>query len=131
MPKGWLQVETGFQYQISDIDPSGMLSSGLKSEDFLYNIILLRYALTNLLEVRLTQSLIGDKAKQNGEITNQPDVSFSPTTLGVKYNFIHFKDGGQRLSLLANYTPSFSSDSEDYLELLFLFSFSYFEKLWP
>ncbi len=129
MPKGWFQIETGFQYQIADVDPSGMFSPGLKSEDFLYNSTLLRYAVSNSLEVRLTQDLTENRLRQDGETTASTDASFSPTRLGLKYNFLHFKDGGQRLSLLANYAPSFfSSDSEDYLELLFLFHSPVFKR---
>lgn len=128
MPKGWLQVETGFQYQISDFDPSRTLNPALKTEDFLYNSTLIRYALTNFLELRLTQDLVGDRLKQNGEIINRTDASFSPTRVGVKYNFLRAKNG-QILAILANYAPRFFSDtSEDYLELLFLFHSPIFKR---
>lgn len=130
MPKGWFQFEAGFQYQVSDQMIRSSLNSDVNVEDILYNNTLFRYAITNSLELRYTQNVSKTKIKRGGELREKTDLAFTPSVFGIKYNFLHFKDGGQRLSLLANYATELFDDTgeEDNVELLLLFHSPVFKR---
>lgn len=76
LPKGFLQVETGAFYESFE-------ENNIKTEDFTYNTMLVRYGLLNNLELRLGYNYTNSKVKFNGNEIASTN-SFSPLLLGFK-----------------------------------------------
>ncbi|MEJ6791629.1 MAG: transporter [Lacinutrix sp.] len=80
IPKGFLQFETGAFYESFE-------ENNIKTEDFTYNTMLVRYGLLDNFELRLGYNFTDSKTKFNGtEITSA--TSFSPLLLGFKTTIV-------------------------------------------
>lgn len=111
LPVNWLQLETGFQYQIRDVALIGNLAPGLKFESILYNGLLMRYGLGENIELRFNQSVQQNRFRLNGETTADDGVDFAPTSLGVKWRLVKDKKNWPDIAILANYGNSILTDN--------------------
>lgn len=111
LPVKWLQLETGFQYQIRDVDLLGNLAPGLKFENILFNGMLLRYGLTENFELRFNQSIQQNRFRLNGETTADDGVDFAPTSIGVKWRLVKDNEKWPDIAILANYGNSVLTDN--------------------
>lgn len=83
------QIETGFYQQQTNLTGANFANSvDAKFQNIVYNSLLLRYGITDKLELRLNQEFGRSREIIDGIITDKSDVAFGPTTIGVKYQFL-------------------------------------------
>jgi hypothetical protein len=76
VPKGGLQVETGFIYESDE-------SNNLKTTNYTYNTTLIKYGINENFELRFITEYLGER-QQVSETSYTRSEGFSPTALGVK-----------------------------------------------
>lgn len=92
---GAFQIETGFYQQSTSLFvPNGIGAVEVDFQAIVYNTLLLRYGLSDRLELRLNQELGRSRMRNGGTILEQSNVSFGPTTIGLKYGLL--KEEGWR-----------------------------------
>jgi len=130
LSKHWFQLESGFQYQVRDIQSVFLFPEGTKVENFSYNTTLLRYGLTNKFELRFTQDLSLARIVNDGETLVEGDVELAPTRLGFKWNFLEGQGAIPKVSFLFNYgnTVFTSGASDGFIETALLFNSVIFEE---
>ncbi len=95
VPLKAFQIETGFYQQSTSLFvPNGLGASEVDFQNIVYNSMLLRYGLSSRLELRLNQEIGRSRLRLDNQTLEQSDVSFGPTTIGVKYRLI--KESGLR-----------------------------------
>ncbi|MBO3700537.1 transporter [Roseivirga sp. E12] len=83
------QIETGFyQQQTNQLGVNFPNGVDFKFQNIVYNSLLLRYGISDKLELRLNQEFGRTRELIDDVITEQSDASFGPTTIGVKYQFV-------------------------------------------
>lgn len=83
------QIETGFYQQQTNLTGANFANSvDAKFQNIVYNSLLLRYGITDKLELRLNQEFGRSREVIDGIITDKSDVAFGPTTIGVKYQVL-------------------------------------------
>ena len=98
---GLFQIETGFYQQQTNLVQLNMGgASETNFQNIVYNSLLLRYGISERLELRLNQEIGRSRTRMGGAILNQSDVAFGPTTVGVKYHLIDEK--GSRPAIAIN-----------------------------
>jgi len=86
VPLKAFQIETGFYQQSTSVfTPNGLGASEVDFQNIVYNSLLLRYGLSSKLELRLNQEIGRSRLRLDNQTLEQSDVSFGPTTIGVKY----------------------------------------------
>lgn len=102
--KGFLQVETGAFYETFE-------ENNIKTEDFTYNTMLVRYGLLDNLELRLGYDYTNSTTKFNG--TQISDVSsFSPLLLGFKVGITEENGGMPEIGFLGHLNLPFSVNKD-------------------
>jgi len=95
------QIETGFYQQQTNLSGANFANSvDAKFQNIVYNSLLLRYGISDKLELRLNQEIGRTRELIDGIITDQSDAGFGPTTIGVKYQFI--EEAGLRPAVALN-----------------------------
>ncbi|OEK01526.1 hypothetical protein BFP97_08320 [Roseivirga sp. 4D4] len=90
---GLFQIETGFYQQQTNQSVINFANSvDFKFQNIVYNSLLLRYGISDKLELRLNQEYGRTRELIDDVITEKSDASFGPTTIGVKYQFVE-EDG--------------------------------------
>jgi hypothetical protein len=104
MPKGFLQIETGAFYESFE-------ENNIKTEDFTYNTMLMRYGLLDNLELRLGYNYTNSKTRFNGtEIESV--TSFSPLLIGFKTSINEEKGIMPEIGFLGHLYLPFSVNKE-------------------
>ena len=104
VPKRYLQIETGAFYE-------SFKEENIKTEDFTYNTMLIRYGLLERLELRLGWDYTNSKLFfDNTEISTIS--SFSPLLLGVKIPIAAEKGALPEIGLLGHLNLPFSVNKE-------------------
>lgn len=120
MPKGFIQIETGAFFE-------SFKDNALKTEDFTYNSMLLRYGLLDNLELRLGYDYTNSKTKFNGQETASIN-SFSPLLLGFKVGIAKENGALPEIGFLGHLNLPFSVKKEfrpQYTGVDFRFSFEH------
>ncbi len=95
------QIETGFYQQQTNLSGTNILNSiDSKFQNIVYNSLLLRYGISDKLELRLNQEYGRTRQLIDDVVTEQSDASFGPTTIGVKYQFM--EENGWRPAVALN-----------------------------
>lgn len=110
LPTGVFQIETGFQFTTLNSSIPGNVAPGLKFQVFNYNNTLLRYGLTDKIELRFTQNLTQSRFRLDGETTTSNPTNFLPTAIGAKVRLVEKSDELPDISFLANIGGQVFSD---------------------
>lgn len=110
LPKSWFQVETGFNYQVSDAQLAGNLISGLKLNEVLYNGLLVRFGLTENFELRLNNEISQNRFQLDGKTTFEDAVLYAPTTIGFKWRLLKSNVKWPEISVLGHFGGNVFSD---------------------
>jgi len=103
LPKRWFQLESGFQYQVRDVQSILTQPEGTNVESIDFNTTLLRYGLFDKFELRFTQNLTRTRLVNDGQTLVGGDLKLAPTAIGFKWNFLEAKGGIPKMALLLNY----------------------------
>ena len=104
MPKGFLQIETGTFYESFE-------ENNIKTEDFTYNTMLMRYGLLDNLELRLGYNYTNSKTRFNGNEIESV-TSFSPLLIGFKTRINEEKGIMPEIGFLGHLYLPFSVNKE-------------------
>ncbi|WP_282042396.1 transporter [Winogradskyella flava] len=104
--KGVLQFETGAIYDTFEKD-------NIKTENFTYNTMLIRYGILDNFELRLGWNFIEGVTKINNKKLDNVTSGLTPLLLGMKVDIAEEKDGMPEIALIGHVFPIFSA-SEDY-----------------
>lgn len=104
--KGVLQFETGGLYETYE-------SNNIKTEDYTYNTMLIRYGLLDNLELRLGWDFVEGVTKVNGNKLDNVMSGLSPLLLGMKLDIAEENGCMPEIALIGHVFPVFSA-SEDY-----------------
>ncbi len=124
VPLGALQLETGFQFTTLNSSIPGNVAPGLKFEIFNFNNTLLRYGISEKIELRFTQNVTKSRFRLDGQTTEANETMLSPTAIGTKINLVKDNDDLPDISFLANVGGQVFSDdgSGSYLDATILLS---------
>lgn len=102
VPVGAFQIETGFYIsEFNDFFP-GNFAPNLKFQNISINNTLLRYGVSNKLELRFYQELIKSRFITDGSVSQANPLSLAPTFFGVKYNILKNNPKWPDIGVLAN-----------------------------
>lgn len=104
--KGVLQFETGGLYETYE-------SNNVKTENYTYNTMLIRYGLLDNLELRLGWDFVEGVTKVNGNKLDNVMSGLSPLLLGMKLDIAEENGCMPEIALIGHVFPVFSA-SEDY-----------------
>lgn len=91
--QGILQIETGGFYESFE-------TNTIKSENYTYNTMLIRYGVLDNIELRLGWDFVEGVTKANGNRLNNVSSGFSPLLLGVKIDIAEEKGARPEIALL-------------------------------
>lgn len=104
--KGILQFETGGLYESYE-------DNNMKSENYIYNTMLIRYGILDNLELRLGWDFVEGITKVNGKKLTNVLSGLSPLLLGLKIDIAEENGAMPEIALIGHVFPVFSA-SEDY-----------------
>lgn len=104
--KGILQFETGGLYESFE-------DNNVKSENYTFNTMLIRYGILDNLELRLGWDFVEGVTKINGNKLNNVTSGLSPLLLGMKIDITEEDGAMPEIALIGHVFPVFSA-SEDY-----------------
>lgn len=104
--KGVLQFETGGLYESFE-------ENNIKSENYTYNTMLIRYGILDNLEFRLGWDFVEGVTTVNGNKLDNVTSGLSPLLLGMKLDIAEEKGCMPEIALIGHVFPVFSA-SEDY-----------------
>ena len=110
LPTGTFQIETGFQFTTNNSSIPANVAPGLRFEVINFNNTLLRYGISDKIELRFTQNLTQSRFRLDGETTETNPTNFSPTAIGAKIRLVENDDNLPDISLLANIGGQVFSD---------------------
>lgn len=119
--KGVLQFETGVQYEAFE-------QNSIKSEDYTYNTMLIRYGILENLEMRVGWDFVEGITKVNGNKLDNVTSGFSPLLLGMKLDIAEENGGMPEIALIGHIFPVFSASADfrpEYTGIDFRFSLSH------
>jgi hypothetical protein len=87
VPKGYFQIENGIKVTTSQSNTS----SDLKSREYNYLNSLIKYGLTNRLDLRLVVDISQNKYIEDNSTVGKEKTYFKPVELGFKYHFFDQK----------------------------------------
>ena len=99
---GTFQIETGFQYTVNNSSIPANAAPGLRFEAFSFNNTLLRYGISDRIELRFTQNLQGSRFRLDGETTETNPTRFAPTGIGAKIGLVEDHEELPDISVLTN-----------------------------
>lgn len=113
VPKGALQIETGFVFEKDKQTGLNMGATPIHINSTTFNTGLLRYGLTDKLELRFNYSI--DKVEESGGVSDTSYTELSPMFLGAKTNL--YKGEKVSLGFLTHlyFTPDFDGLSPEFL----------------
>lgn len=85
VPVGSFQIETGFYLLQYDISAGGVGGTD-KFQYFSLNNTLLRYGLSDRVELRFSQEISKSRFMNDGAVTFSNPATFAPTMIGAKFN---------------------------------------------
>ncbi|MBC3845636.1 transporter [Winogradskyella echinorum] len=103
--KGTLQFETGGLYESFE-------KNNIKSENYTYNTMLIRYGILDNLELRLGWDFVEGTTKVNGNKLDNVASGLSPLLFGVKIDIAEEKDGMPEIALIGHVFPVFSASTD-------------------
>lgn len=95
LPKGALQVETGFQFQ-NDVDNS------IEAKEYTMNTTLIKYGINEYFELRLISEYIKTTEKQIGDFTLDSKSGFVPLAIGMKIKLAEEKGFWPQAALIGH-----------------------------
>ncbi|WP_179344727.1 transporter [Winogradskyella ursingii] len=104
--KNVLQFETGGLYESFE-------ANNIKSENYTYNTMLIRYGILDNLELRLGWDFVEGVTKVNGNKLDNVTSGLSPLLLGVKIDIAEENGAMPEIAVIGHVFPIFSA-SEDY-----------------
>ncbi|NNK40118.1 MAG: transporter [Winogradskyella sp.] len=119
--QGILQFETGGQYESFD-------KNNIKSEDYTFNTMLIRYGILDNLELRLGWDFVEGVTKVNGNTLDNVTSGFSPLLLGMKLDITEENGAMPEIALIGHVFPVFSASADyrpEYTGVDFRFSLSH------
>ncbi|MBT8375533.1 MAG: transporter [Bacteroidia bacterium] len=119
--KGILQFETGGQYESFE-------KNNIKSEDYTFNTMLIRYGILDNLELRLGWDFVEGVTKVNGNTLDNVTSGFSPLLLGMKLDITEENGAMPEIALIGHVFPVFSASADyrpEYTGVDFRFSLSH------
>lgn len=121
MPKGYFQWETGFSY----IRKPGLIENDFGAfnfvsevESYTYNHSLLRYGLSDKIELRLIQTVGQDRTSNLNE-----DTKFGPTFIGAKFELMKQAQGRPQISFLTHIGTPLLESGDEGVQFDFRFNF--------
>ncbi len=102
VPAGAFQIETGFYLSEFEANIPGNFISGLKFQNISLNNTLLRFGLSEKVELRFYQEMVKGRFVSDGVVTQDNPVSFAPTFFGLKYNILKGHPNWPDVGVLAN-----------------------------
>lgn len=103
--KGVLQIETGGLYETFE-------DNNVKSENYVYNTMLIRYGILNNVEVRLGWNFIEGITKINGTKIDNVMSGLSPLLLGLKIDIAQEKGAMPEIAIIGHVFPTFSASAD-------------------
>lgn len=101
LQKGWFQFETGFRYESQDLSSLGSSLADHQLELINWNETLLRFGLTQDLELRFGQFIRQYKYRESTTLENEL-LEFAPTSVGLKWSFLKSRSTFPEMSVLFN-----------------------------
>lgn len=86
LPVGAFQIETGFY--LSEFSSSNLVGGTDKYQYFSINNTLLRYGLSDRIELRFYQEVYKDRLVSDGNTAFSNSLTFVPTLIGAKFNLV-------------------------------------------
>jgi hypothetical protein len=119
VPKGGLQVETGFVYETDE-------RNQLKTTNYTYNTTLIKYGINENFELRFITEYLGER-QQVSETSYTRSEGFSPTALGVKIKLAEEKGIWPQAALIGHINLRTGSEtfSPEYTAADFRFTFAH------
>lgn len=105
VPKGFLQLETGAYYQSYE-------DNNIKTEDFTFNTTLVRYGLSNNVELRLGWDFQESVTHVNDQKLDNVTSGLSPLLLGLKVYITEEKDWIPEISLIGHIYLPFTAGAD-------------------
>lgn len=134
--QGVLQFETGFLYQKSDFflpspDPLNASPITADIQSFAYNSTLIRYGISDRVELRFTQDLSGTRFLVDNQLLASTEAQLLPTYFGAKVGLVEEMGARPEISILANIggTPFSSVQSTTTFDFRFNFQHQLTKKL--
>ncbi len=119
--KGVLQFETGALYDSFE-------DNNVKSENYTYNTMLIRYGILDNLELRMGWNFVEGITTENGNKLDNVTSGLSPLLLGVKIDIAEEKGAMPEIALIGHIFPIFSAARDyrpQYTAIDFRFSLSH------
>ena len=98
--KGVFQIETGYAYQ--DFVFATVVNGDVRSQVLTLNNTLLRYGISNGVEINFSQSINRFRVKVDDTVLDGAESEFAPTAIGLRFKLAKEKGALPDLSLLAN-----------------------------
>lgn len=103
--KGVLQFETGGLYESFE-------ANNIKSEDYTFNTMLIRYGILDNLELRLGWDFVEGVTTVNGNKLNNVMSGLSPLLLGMKIDIAEENGAMPEIALIGHVFPIFSASAD-------------------
>ncbi len=103
--KGILQFETGALYDSFE-------SNNIKSENYTYNTMLIRYGILDNVELRLGWNFVEGVSKVNGNKLDNVMSGLSPLLLGLKLDIAEENGAMPEIALIGHVFPVFSASAD-------------------
>ena len=119
--KGILQFETGGFYDTFE-------DNNIKSENYTYNTMLIRYGILDNLELRLGWNFVEGVTKVNGTKLDNVTTGLSPLLLGMKIDITEENGAMPEIAFIGHIFPVFSASADyrpEYTGVDFRFSLSH------
>ncbi|OEK05108.1 transporter [Roseivirga misakiensis] len=128
--KGIFQVETGFALQVenaffADFSMPGSMVFPADFQAITYNTTLLRYGISDRVELRFGQNLGRTRVVADGDLLAKSDALFIPTSLGAKVNLLDPVGARPAISFVGQISGPLFSDLELGTDLEFRFNFAH------
>lgn len=103
--KGVLQIETGGLYESFE-------DNSVKSENYVFNNMLIRYGILDNVEFRLGWDFIEGQTTVNGNKLDNVNSGLSPLLLGLKINITEENGAMPEIALIGHVFPVFSASAD-------------------
>lgn len=101
VPIGAFQIETGFY--LLEYSSSNLVGGTTKYQYFSINNTLLRYGISDRVELRFYQEMAKDRLVSDGSTAFSNSVSFAPTMLGAKFTLVKDNPGVPDIGIITSF----------------------------